>query len=89
MRPENGRFRVEIVFIMTMVLWFLSAVSLIVLVLLHSGKGTGLSETFGGLQTSVGTGIIEKNLNRMTVVASGVFVSSLLILMLIWPNGSI
>ena len=79
----------EIVFIMTMVLWFLSAVSLIVLVLLHSGKGTGLSETFGGLQTSVGTGIIEKNLNRMTVVASGVFVSSLLILMLIWPNGSI
>jgi len=80
---------VEIVFVMTMILWFLSAVSLIILVLLHSGKGTGLSETFGGLQTSVGTGIIEKNLNRMTVVASGVFVSSLLILMLIWPDGSI
>lgn len=79
----------EIVFIMTMILWFLSAIALIVLVLLHSGKGTGLSETFGGLQTSVGTGIIEKNLNRMTVVAAGAFVSTLLILMFVWPDGSI
>ncbi|MCL2746905.1 MAG: hypothetical protein FWE48_07465, partial [Coriobacteriia bacterium] len=26
--------------------------------LMHSGKGTGLSEAFSGIQSSVGTGII-------------------------------
>lgn len=73
-------------FIITTLIWALSAIALIVLVLLHSGKGTGLSETFGGgIQTSVGTGLIEKNLDRITIVVAAVFVASLLTLMLIWP----
>ena len=68
-----------------MVLWLLSALALIVLVLLHSGKGTGLSETFGGMQSTVGTGLIEKNLNRLTVGAAAVFVVTLVAFMFIWP----
>lgn len=78
----------NVIFYTTMVLWFLSAIALIVLVLLHSGKGTGLSETFGGMQSSVGTGIIEKNLNRLTVGAAVVFVVTLVAFMFIWPVAS-
>lgn len=73
--------------IITIIVWALSAIALIVLVLLHSGKGTGLSETFGGgMQTSVGTGIIEKNLDRITIVSAVIFIASLIIFMLIWPS---
>jgi len=69
-----------------MVIWAISALALIALVLMHSGKGTGLSEAFtGAFQGNVGTGIIEKNLNRMTVIAGSIFIISLLVLMFIWP----
>lgn len=78
----------ETLFYLTIALWFTSAIALIVLVLLHSGKGTGLSETFGGFQSSVGTGLIEKNLNRFTVIAAAVFVMSLLAFMYVWPAAS-
>ena len=72
----------EIIALMTTTL---SAVSIIVLVLLHSGKGAGMSEMFGGMMpvTSSGTGIIEKNLDRITIVAAIVFGVSLLVLMVI------
>lgn len=56
------------------------ALGLIVAVLLHSGKGTGLSSAFGGAlpTTFSGTSIIEKNLNRITIgIASGFGVTSL------------
>jgi preprotein translocase subunit SecG len=73
--------------IVVAIIWALSALSLIILVLMHSGKGTGLSESFGGaFSSNIGTGIIEKNLNRMTIIAAGVFISSLLTLMVIWPK---
>ena len=68
-----------------MIIWAISALSLIALVLMHSGKGTGLSEVLSGMQGSVGTGIIEKNLNRMTVIAASFFVITLITLMFIWP----
>jgi preprotein translocase subunit SecG len=73
--------------VIVIVLWAISALALIELVLLHSGKGTGLSESFGGsLQSSVGTGLIEKNLDRVTIVAAVIFIVCLLIMMLIWPT---
>lgn len=42
---------------------------LILLVLLHKGKGGGLSDMFGGgVTSSVGSsGVAERNLNRITV----------------------
>ncbi len=63
----------------------LSAVAIIVFVLLHSGKGAGMSEMFGGMMpvTSTGTSIIEKNLDRITIVAATIFGISLLVLMVI------
>ena len=75
--------------IMVLLIWVVSAVGLIVFVLLHSGKGTGLSEMLGGaMSTSAsGTSIIEKNLDRITVGFAVAFGVSLLILMVIYPKG--
>ncbi|PIU27173.1 MAG: preprotein translocase subunit SecG [Candidatus Aquicultor secundus] len=58
------------------------AVALIIAILLHSGKGTGLSSAFGGALPSTfsGTSIIEKNLNRITVgLASAFGVTSIIL----------
>jgi preprotein translocase subunit SecG len=52
-----------------------AGLSLIFLVLLHSGKGGGLSDMFGGgLGTAAaGSTVVEKNLDRITVVVALVF----------------
>lgn len=74
--------------IITLIIWLVSALGLITFVLLHSGKGTGVSEMLGGVmsQTATGTSIIEKNLDRLTIVFASAFVVSLLILMVIYPK---
>lgn len=45
---------------------------LIFLVLLHSGKGGGLSDMFGGGlgATAAGSTVAERNLDRITVIAA-------------------
>jgi preprotein translocase subunit SecG len=45
------------------------AIALIVFVLLHSGKGTGVSSMLGGVMSQAGAsaGIVERNLDRITV----------------------
>lgn len=51
------------------VLLVLSSFFLIMSILLHKGKGGGLSDMFGGgISSSVGSsGVAERNLNRITV----------------------
>lgn len=47
---------------------------LIMLVLMHSGKGGGLSDMFGGVgSAAAGSTVIEKNLDRITVIVALVF----------------
>ena len=48
----------------------LASVLMIVLVLLHKGKGGGLSNMFGGGVSSSlgGSAVVEKNLDRLTVI---------------------
>jgi preprotein translocase subunit SecG len=60
---------------------------LVVFVLLHSGKGTGLSSMFGGLSSSAsGTNIIEKNLDRITIgLAVGFALTSIVLMMVYRP----
>lgn len=50
------------------------SIVLVVLILLHSGKG-GVSGIFGGgmSETFSGTSVIEKNLTRVTVVVATAF----------------
>jgi preprotein translocase subunit SecG len=49
-----------------------SSIALIVLVLLHSGKGGGLSDMFGGGMgaSAMGSTVMERNLDRLTVVVA-------------------
>jgi|tagenome__1003787_1003787.scaffolds.fasta_scaffold16246066_2 preprotein translocase subunit SecG len=51
-------------------------VALVSLILLHSGKGGGLSSSLGGGigGTFSGTTIMEKNLTRLTLIIMGLFV---------------
>ena len=57
------------------VLLVLTSVLLIVLILLHRGKGGGLSSMFGGAVASQlsGSSVVEKNLNRLTIAAGMVW----------------
>ena len=51
------------------------SLGLIFLVLLHSGKGGGLSDMFGGGlgASAAGSTVVEKNLDRITIVVALVF----------------
>jgi preprotein translocase subunit SecG len=53
----------------------IASLTLVLLVLLHSGKGGGLSDMFGGGMgaTAAGSTVVERNLDRITVVAALVF----------------
>ena len=53
-------------------------VTLVGLILLHSGKGGGLSSSLGGGigGTFSGTTIMEKNLTRLTLIVMGFFLLS-------------
>jgi preprotein translocase subunit SecG len=77
--------------IVVLIVWLISGVGLILLVLLHSGKGTGLSDIIAGsvYSNTTGTSLVEKNLDRITVIFAVIFFITLLILMLIYPQGSI
>ncbi len=48
----------------------IASLLMIVLVLLHKGKGGGLSNMFGGGVSSSlgGSAVVEKNLDRLTVI---------------------
>ncbi len=47
---------------------------LVLFILLHSGRGTGMSDMFGGGGGSMGaTGAVEKNLDRITIAVSILF----------------
>ena len=60
------------------------AIVLIVLVLLHSGKDSGLSGAFGvgtGAGPFGGGSLVERNLNRWTVAFALLFVVNVLVLL--------
>ncbi|NNE75039.1 MAG: preprotein translocase subunit SecG [Acidimicrobiales bacterium] len=60
---------------MLTILHIVVSLALIFLVLLHSGKGGGLSDMFGGGMgaAAAGSTVVEKNLDRITVVLAILF----------------
>lgn len=67
------------------VLDVLSALLLVFLILLHSGRGGGLSDMFGGGQlggSMAGSTVVERNLDRLTIIVALVFVFVTVILAL-------
>ena len=67
--------------ILVVVLSFL----LTLLILMHKGKGGGLSDMFGGgISTAAGSsGVAERNLNRITIGMALVWASSIVLIGLI------
>ena len=58
------------------------SLTLVLLILLHSGRGGGLSDMFGGGVGSAAAGstVVERNLDRLTVATSVVFAFTTVIL---------
>jgi preprotein translocase subunit SecG len=63
----------------------ITSVLLTLLILLHKGRGGGLSDMFGGgVTSSLGaSGVAERNLNRITVVLGLVWFACIVVLGLI------
>jgi len=77
--------------IVLLILLFVSGAGLIVFILLHSGKGTGVSDMIQSsfYSTQGGTSIVEKNLDRITVILAVIFLLTIIALMFVYPQGTI
>ena len=64
------------------VIHVLASLTLILFVLLHAGRGGGVSEMFGGgMQTqAMGSTVMEKNLDRITVITAIIFTGTTILL---------
>jgi preprotein translocase subunit SecG len=58
----------------------ITSLLLILMILLHKGRGGGLSDMFGGGVTSnvASSGVAERNLNRITIILGLVWVSAVI-----------
>ena len=65
------------------------SLGLIFLVLLHSGRGGGLSDMFGGGlgASAAGSTVVEKNLDRLTVIGALIFTFTTIALALMLDAG--
>jgi preprotein translocase subunit SecG len=59
--------------VIVLVIDIVAALFLVIFVLLHSGKGSGLSDMFGGGGSLSGGTSLERRLDRITVVTAIVF----------------
>src|SRR5882724_11638151 len=78
------------IFALTIVLVAVSLL-LVVLVLLHRGKGGGLSSMLGGSFYSnlSGSSVVERNLDRLTVIAGVVWAICIIGLGLLYKNSGV
>jgi preprotein translocase subunit SecG len=66
----------QIVTTIIIIIHVLVSLGLVALILLHAGRGGGMSDMFGGgmgPQQFQASTVVERNLDRMTVIVSGVF----------------
>ncbi len=87
--PLRGRATGERVILGLSIFVMLLSVLLILLVLMHKGKGGGLSDMFGGGVTSSlgGSSVVERNLDRMTIGIGVVWIVTLVVLGLLINRG--
>ena len=66
--------------VLLQVVLVVTSLALIGLILLHKGKGGGLSDMFGGgISTSVGgSSVAEKNFDRITIVVAILWLASII-----------
>lgn len=77
--------------IVLLILMAISAVLTIILILMHSGKGTGVSDMIAAsmYNATAGSGIWEKNLDRLTVIFAIIFVACVIIMGITFPVGTL
>ena len=63
----------------------ITSILMILLVILHKGKGSGLSDLFGGGMSSNygGSSVVERNLDRITIVVGGIWFGGVVALSLV------
>ncbi len=71
------------------ILLVLTSALLIVMILLHKGRGGGLSDMFGGGVSSGlgGSSVAEKNLDRITIGVALIWIACIVSLGLLLKNG--
>lgn len=76
---------IEIIEFVFQIILGLSSLLLTLLILLHKGRGGGLSDMFGGGMTSSlgSSGLAERNLNRFTIVLALTWFFSIVVLGLV------
>lgn len=64
------------------VIHVIASLMLILFILLHAGRGGGVSEMFGGGMQSqaMGSTVMERNLDRITVITAIVFTGTTILL---------
>ncbi|AWR21277.1 MAG: preprotein translocase subunit SecG [Aurantimicrobium sp.] len=75
----------EILQIVLQVLLGITSLLLTLLILLHKGRGGGVSDMFGGGMSSTlgSSGVAERNLNRITIILGLVWIVCIILLGLI------
>jgi preprotein translocase subunit SecG len=78
-------FSVEILQVIMQVLLGITSLLLTLLILMHKGRGGGVSDMFGGGMSSTlgSSGVAERNLNRITIVLGLIWITCIVILGLI------
>jgi preprotein translocase subunit SecG len=70
-------------------LHLIASLTLILFILLHAGRGGGLSDMFGGSMNTTlgGSTVVERNLDRLTVGAATLFgLTSIFLALLLAPK---
>lgn len=64
----------------------ITSLAMVILVLLHRGKGGGLSSMFGGGMSSSlsGSSVVEKNLDRLTLFVGSIWAICIVVLGLLY-----
>ena len=73
----------SILFYVSWILFFLSALVMIVIILLQEGKGGGLADAFGGMGAET-FGVKSGGINRFTFTVAGVFLASAIVIHATW-----
>lgn len=74
--------------IATSIVLIVTSLLMVVLVLMHKGKGGGLSDMFGGgISTSLGgSSVVERNLDRLTIGVGVIWFASIIVLGLLFKH---
>jgi preprotein translocase subunit SecG len=85
--PQSTCFNVEIrrevrVYLAIQIVLVITSVLMSLFVLLHKGKGGGLSSLFGGgMQSNLsGSTVVEKNLDYVTIITAILWLASIVLL---------